>query len=59
MCFSELTPGSFGPRRVTQAEIRSAFANGWAVHEITAALFEGTVKDRQPRAWRAVIERTG
>jgi hypothetical protein len=57
-CFSELTPGDFGPRRVTQAEIRAAFALGWTVRELTAAKFETNVEGREPRAWRAVIERT-
>ena len=28
LCFSEHTPGTTGPRRVTQAEIRTAFADG-------------------------------
>ena len=59
MCFSEFTPGDFGPRRVTQAELRSTFAEGWIVREITAAIFESASKDRQPRAWRAVIDRKG
>jgi SAM-dependent methyltransferase len=58
ICFSELTPGDFGPRRVTQAELRTAFAEGWAVREIDAASFETNVEGRLPRAWRAVIERT-
>ncbi len=59
LCFSELTPGSFGPRRVAQQEIRSAFAQGFIVHAIDAATFESNSADRQPRAWRAVIERAG
>ncbi len=59
LCFSELTPGDFGPRRVTQAEIRAAFAEGWTVHAIDAAWFETNTEDRRPRAWRAIIERTG
>jgi len=29
MCFSDQQPGDWGPRRVTQAELRSAFADGW------------------------------
>jgi SAM-dependent methyltransferase len=57
LCFSQLTPGDFGPRRVTQAEIRAAFALGWTVRELAAASFETNVEGRQPRAWRAVIER--
>jgi len=58
LCFSELTPGTVGPRRVTQAEIRAAFGKGWAVRDIQRATFDTNFPDRQPQAWRAVIERT-
>lgn len=57
LCFSELTPGDFGPRRVTQAELRAAFGRGWTVHEIASAAFDTITPDR-PQAWRAIIERT-
>jgi 2-polyprenyl-3-methyl-5-hydroxy-6-metoxy-1,4-benzoquinol methylase len=46
MCFSEHEPAWGGPRRVTQAEIRAAFATerGWSVESIEAARF-GINKD--------------
>lgn len=59
LCFSELTPGDAGPRRVTQAELRDAFRDGWRVEEITAERFEvtyGSPVDR-PHAWLARIVR--
>jgi len=61
LCFSELTPGGFGPRRVTQAELRAAFAQdaGWMVERIEPARFavaEDFVRD-SPHAWLARIER--
>ena len=31
LCFSEHEPGDWGPHRVTQAEIRAAFTDGWSV----------------------------
>ena len=40
LCFSEHTPGTTGPRRVTQAEIRTAFADGWTVDRIEPAHLE-------------------
>ena len=40
LCFSERQPGDFGPRRVTQAEIRSNFADGWRVDSIEPADLE-------------------
>jgi SAM-dependent methyltransferase len=40
LCFNEHQPGDFGPRRVTQAEIRSSFARGWKVDSIEPAALE-------------------
>jgi len=60
LCFSELTPGEWGPRRVTQAELREAFVDGWEVERIDAARFdvrEG-FQDQAPHAWLARIVRT-
>ena len=60
MCFSEHTPGTTGPRRVTQAELRAAFADGWDVERIEAARLE-VREDYAPEpahAWLARIVRT-
>jgi len=58
LCFSELTPGDYGPRRVTQAEIRNAFATGWNVERIEAERFD-VLPDFpvRPYAWLARIVR--
>jgi SAM-dependent methyltransferase len=40
MCFSERQPGDWGPRRVSEAELRASFAEGWSVHRIEPATFE-------------------
>lgn len=40
MCFSNKEPGTEGPRRVSQQEIRDAFASGWKIESITEARFE-------------------
>lgn len=37
ICFSEHQPGEEGPRRMTQAEIRTSFTVGWKVVSIQAA----------------------
>jgi SAM-dependent methyltransferase len=61
LCFSEHTPGDWGPRRVTQAELREAFADGWQVERIEAARFEvreGAGVEGRPHAWLARIVRT-
>ena len=56
-CFSERTPGSGGPRRVTQPELHAAFADGWVVRSLTAATYQTIWPDPQPQAWLAWIER--
>jgi cyclopropane fatty-acyl-phospholipid synthase-like methyltransferase len=60
MCFSELTAGDIGPRRVTQAELRAAFAHGWRVDRIDASRFDVRADfPTQPvHAWLARIVRT-
>src|SRR3954470_16853243 len=35
LCFSDEEPGTQGPRRVSQAEIREAFSDGWEEEEIS------------------------
>jgi cyclopropane fatty-acyl-phospholipid synthase-like methyltransferase len=40
LCFSERQPGDSGPRRVTQAEIRSSFEDGWRLDSIEPADLE-------------------
>jgi len=42
LCFSDRQPGGFGPRRVSQEEIRASFADGWLVDSIDAADLEIT-----------------
>jgi len=66
LCFSELEPGSQGPRRVSERELREAFADGWVVEEVRAARFEivPDLKDISfseggPKAWFSVIRRQG
>jgi len=57
LCFSEHEPGTDGPRRVTQDEIRAAFRDGWRVESIRAARFETNRESGAARAWLAVIAR--
>ena len=57
-CFSDRQPGDWGPRRVTQDEIRTAFADGWKVDSITAERFEINVDPPEAHAWLARMRRT-
>ena len=55
MCFSDQQPGDWGPRRVTQAEIRSVFGGGWRVNYIEPSAFE--TNEGHAHAWLASISR--
>ncbi|MBO0820310.1 MAG: class I SAM-dependent methyltransferase [Nocardiopsaceae bacterium] len=59
MCFSDRQPGTWGPRRVREDELRAAFSDGWAVESITADAFEINPVDglTEVRAWLATIRR--
>ena len=63
MCFSEEEPGTIGPRRVTQKELRDAFADGWVIESIEPSQFEVvplkdfTFSECGPKAWFAVVKR--
>ena len=55
MCFSEHEPGTWGPRRVTQAEIRLSFEPGWRVESIRAAKFDTNLGIECCNAWFASL----
>ncbi len=59
LCFSDrVPPMSAGPRRISEAELREAFADGWAIEEISAAKFEVTgLSASEFDAWLATILR--
>jgi SAM-dependent methyltransferase len=57
LCFSEHEPGDWGPRRVSQAEIRATFETGWRVDAIAASRFAANI-DGGAAAWLASITRT-
>jgi cyclopropane fatty-acyl-phospholipid synthase-like methyltransferase len=60
-CFSEQQPGTEGPRRVRQDELRAAFSDGWDVVGIEAATFDinlSTFFDGSAaQAWLATLRR--
>jgi cyclopropane fatty-acyl-phospholipid synthase-like methyltransferase len=57
LCFSEHEPGSCGPRKVTQAEIRAAFRKGWKINYIREAEFETMFDAEGVKAWLSSITR--
>jgi len=64
LCFSDEEPGSEGPSRISQQEIRDAFHEGWKIQSIEPTHFESLVRPDGPtfspggpKAWLATIER--
>ena len=64
-CFSDEEPGTQGPRRLSDKEIRDAFTDGWVVESIEPARFEvrPDLKDISfsaggPKAWFVTARRT-
>jgi SAM-dependent methyltransferase len=57
LCFSDRQPGEFGPRRVTEDEIRTSFAQGWQIDSIESATLEITRNPGGMRAWLAALTR--
>ncbi len=57
LCFSDQEPGGYGPRRITQREIRDSFRDGWSINYIRAATFESRTRAEGPRAWLSSISK--
>jgi len=58
LCFSDKEPAGYGPRRITEREIRETFSDGWLINYIRPATFESNTRAQGPRAWLASITRT-
>jgi cyclopropane fatty-acyl-phospholipid synthase-like methyltransferase len=57
MCFSDRQPGDWGPRRVSEAEIRACFATGWRIESIAAMKFDVTLDPAGVFGWLATVTR--
>jgi len=57
LCFNEHEPGTYGPRRVTQAEIRVTFSKGWEINYIREDKFETLPGPNGVNAWLSSITR--
>jgi cyclopropane fatty-acyl-phospholipid synthase-like methyltransferase len=58
LCFSDLEPAGYGPRRITEGEIRESFRDGWTINYIRPATFESRTRAEGPRAWLSSISRS-
>ncbi len=64
LCFSDEEPGTQGPRRISQQELREAFARAWTIEaikpvrlEVIPDLKDMTFSEGGPKAWFAVVRR--
>ena len=57
LCFSELEPEGYGPRRVTKKEIQDSFSEGWTINYIRPAVFESRSRAEGSRAWFSSISK--
>jgi cyclopropane fatty-acyl-phospholipid synthase-like methyltransferase len=57
LCFSDLEPGDYGPRRVTQAEIKESFQDEWCINYIRPATFEARLRPNGVHAWLSSISK--
>ncbi|OPX74989.1 MAG: tellurite resistance protein TehB [Methanoregulaceae archaeon PtaU1.Bin059] len=57
LAFSDREPAGYGPRRVTQEEIRASFSTGWRIDWIRDAVFESRTRPQGSRAWLSSITR--
>jgi cyclopropane fatty-acyl-phospholipid synthase-like methyltransferase len=58
LCFSELEPGGYGPRRITEREIQDSFREGWSINYIRPVVFESHTRAGGSRAWFSSISKT-
>lgn len=59
LAFSDLEPGDWGPHRISEAELRAAFARGWTLLSIEPARFELAYEPGFAHAWLSVASPTG
>jgi SAM-dependent methyltransferase len=57
LCFSDRQPGDWGPRRVTEGEIRASFADGWTVDAIEPTRIDITIDPDGAQAWLVALTR--
>jgi cyclopropane fatty-acyl-phospholipid synthase-like methyltransferase len=51
LCFGDHERGRGGPRRVSQAELRAAFADGWRIDGVTSTRIESHIYPGGANAW--------
>jgi len=58
LCFSDRQPGSWGPRRISEAEIRASFLQGWTIESVDPTVIDITIDPAGAQAWQVLVSRT-
>jgi ubiquinone/menaquinone biosynthesis C-methylase UbiE len=57
LCFSDRQPGDWGPRRITEREIRESFSQNWQIESIEPTVLDITIDPTGAHAWLAKMAR--
>ena len=57
LCFSDREPGDWGPRRITEDEVRASFSDGWTVDSIEPTALDITIDPGRALAWQVAVTR--
>jgi SAM-dependent methyltransferase len=57
LCFSERQPGEWGPRRVTEDDIRASFSDSWRIESTVRRTLDLTIDPPGAEGWLAAITR--
>jgi SAM-dependent methyltransferase len=57
LCFSDRQPGDWGPRRITEREIRDSFSQRWEIESIEPVVLDITIDPHGAQAWLAKMTR--
>ena len=57
LCFSDLQPGEWGPRRISKTEIEASFTDGWTIDSIVESTLEITIDPDGAHAWLVGVTR--
>ena len=58
LCFSDRQPGDWGPRRITESELRKNFADGWRIDSLEPATIEVILDPGTVQGWLVALTRT-
>ena len=58
LCFSDLEPAGYGPRRITKREIQDNFRDGWTINYIRPAIFGAAPGQKDPCLVSSIAKKT-